>query len=293
MKRTSDRRSSVFLIIGLVFIVISIGLSVFLLIKNHEYSLEADTIDDVKDQVVIMATDAVMPTGDVIVDATTGVEDPITPSIDSNLLRRVDFDELASINTDATRWLYIPDTTIDSYVMQEQTVGDYYYLWRDIHKKRNSSGSLLTPKVPLNADDPHLIIFGHRIFGYDSLAFSSLRLYFSDVDTASAYPYVYLYYPDRAERWAVWAVCDVRANDQLYEYPYELGSSRYEELLSHVADTARFQNCDTPDVWTETLFLSTCNGNNGGSDVRLAIACVPDAMYYYDTETLEFFTRFS
>lgn len=289
MKKTGQRSSILFLVIGIVFILISLGLSVFLLKKNHEYDVQIDIVEDVRDQVVI-------PPDDVLVNADSefAVVDESgnyveLTYIDANLLRRVDFDALSEINPDATRWLYIPDTPIDSYVMQEQTVGKYYYLWRDIHKRSNSSGSLLTPKLPLDGDDPHLIIFGHRIFGYDAVGFGSLRVNFSDAAAASAYPYVYVYYPDRAERWAVWTACDIYEYDKVYEYPYVLGSSQYEELLRHISEESRFENFETPDAWTNTLFLSTCNGRRGGSNVRFLVGCVPDMTYYYETATLESF----
>lgn len=290
MKDSKSRGSPVFLIIGIVFICISMGLCVFLLVKEHEYASQVDTVEDVKDLVVIVPTDtpdnadATEPT--IIDDDGEYVE---LTYVDANLLRRVDFAALQEINSDATRWIYIPDSPIDSYVMQEQKVGEYYYLWKDIYKKYSSSGALLTPKVPLDTDDPHLMIFGHRIFGYDEVGFGSLRLMFENADTACSYPYVYIYYPDRAERWMVWAACDVKEYDRIYEYPYELGSERYSEMLSHVVETSRFQNCDLPDAWTKTMFLSTCNGSRGGSEVRFLVACVPDMTYYYETATLESF----
>lgn len=286
MKSTKRQGNSLFLIIGIVFICISMGLCVLLLMKDNEYADQVGTIEDVKDMVVIAPTEA--PDDDVeeptIVDD-DGEHVELT-YVDANLLRRVNFDALMEINTDATRWLYIPESPIDSYVMQEQTVGDYYYLWKDIYKKYSSSGSLLTPQVPLGMDDAHLIIFGHRIFGYDEVGFGSLRLMFADAEAAAAYPYLYVYYPDRAERWKIWSACDVKEYDRIYEYPYEFGSEKYAEMLTHVGETARFQNYDKPDAWTQTLFLSTCNGSRGGSEVRFLVACLPDMVYYYETATL-------
>lgn len=288
MQNSKNRSGSVFLIIGIVFICISIGLCVYLIAKECEYTSQVDIIEDVKNRVVVSATEPTDDESSIISDDTDEHEEPVCT--DANLLRRVDFDTLQEINPDATRWLYIPDSSIDSYILQEQTVGNYYYLWRDIYKKSSSSGSLLTPRVPLDADDPHLIIFGHRIFGHDDVGFSSLRLMYADIDTAAAYPYVYVYYADRAERWSVWAVADIHGQDCVYEYPYVLGSDRYGNMLEYVAGMSRFQNCEMPDAWTETLFLSTCNGTRGGSEVRLLVACVPDMTYYYETETLESFS---
>ena len=75
-------------------------------------------------------------------------EDEVSPEeaedteqqFDQNLLRRIDFDELMGINPDATRWLYIPDTNVDYYVMQEQTPNEYAYLYKNILIMRRGGG---------------------------------------------------------------------------------------------------------------------------------------------------------
>lgn len=293
-RKSKTRGNPIFLIIGIIFLLISVGLGIYLIIQNNEYNAQMEAVDDVKNLVVsTIPSETGIPSD--ITDVTTGADgdgsvatepEDVVPErtyIDANFLRKVDFGALQAINSDATRWFYIPDTTIDSYVMQEQTVGEYYYLWKDIYKKYSNSGSLLTPKIPLDMPDAHLLIFGHRISSRSDVAFSSLRNYYATAESASAYPYVYLYYPDRVERWRVWAVSDMNASDSVYSMPYELGSDAYASMLADVGAKARYELCDGPDALTNTLFLSTCNGTRSGSDVRLVVACVPDAVYYYET----------
>lgn len=280
--KANNQSSNLMLAIGLGFILISMGFLSFLLLRRHEYDMQKSQVDDVRDKVVAIAT---IPA---VVDEKDDTQEQLKIN-DANLFRTVDFQALQEINEDATRWLYIPDTPIDSYVMQEPEVAIYKYLWRDIYGKKSRGGSLLTPRVPLDKDDAHLIIFGHRINSYEDLAFSSLRRLFADAESAADFPYVYLYYEDRAERWAVWSVSDVYGSDDIYKYPYILGTDEYETVLGLIRDKSRFENFEMPDKNTRVLILSTCNGSQGGSNVRLIVTCVPDVTYYYKTGSVDIF----
>ena len=208
--------------------------------------------------------------------------------IDLNLLREVDFDELLSINSQATRWIYIPDTNIDYYVMQEKKVGTYKYLWLDINGKRNHMGSCLTPAIPGDEEDAHLLIFGHNLRYSASLMLSDLIKY-RDADYFDTRPYVYLYHPGYSERYKVYAICDLTGTDMVYEVPYLLGSDDYATLLTHMADHVKQSRPElAPTEWDRTLMLSSCNRaihRNG----RNVLVCVPDLRYDYETKTLTYY----
>lgn len=209
--------------------------------------------------------------------------------MDENLLRQIDFGMLISQNSDATRWMYVPGTAIDAAVMQERTVNQYYYNLRGFNKSYNGSGSFLVPATPKDSDgdlvdDAHILILGHRMNSYNGeWQFSNLPTRWGDAGSAAEYPYVYIYYGDRAERWKVWAGLDVWCSDMLYDIPYKVGSEDYENLITHMQELARYQLTDAPDKDTRTLILSTCNRPNGGALIRFALVCVPDATYYYET----------
>lgn len=205
-----------------------------------------------------------------------------TETFDENLLRKIDFDELQGINSDASRWLFIPNTNIDYYVMQEQKPHEYKYLYTNIYNQSNWWGSLLTPAIPDNQDDAHMLIFGHHMDGEDEIAFSRLP-FFVDKAYGEARPYVYVYYPDRAERWKVWAAVQVSQWDDVYEVPYVLGSDKYDALLQHIHDSAYYTLTDRPSKMTRSLILSTCNGWGE----RFILGCVPDMAYYYPEEIPE------
>lgn len=217
--------------------------------------------------------------------------DAPTEGMDENLLRRIDFNALQAINKDATRWMYVPNTAIDSQVMQEQTVGHYEYDLKGIYRRYNGCGTFLVPAAVRDSagnaiDDAHMLLLGHRMNNYNGeWQFSNLPTRWGAIDGANAYPYVYIYYPDHAERWRVWAGVDAWASDMIYDMPYELGSDDYQKLIDHVASIARYQTVSAPDKDTRTLMLSTCNRPDGGALMRFVLACVPDAEYIYDSQT--------
>lgn len=244
---------------------------IYIYLETKDIEEDVAVVENVKQQVVLEPL--ILP-----VDTILAESKPV--QTDQNLLRRIDFTELQSINTDATRWVYIPDTNIDYYVMQEQTVGEYYYLWRDIHKKQSSWGSILTPKEPMNMEDAHLLLFGHHMRD-KTVAFSSLNLY-NDQSYGEGHPYVYLYYPDRSERWKLWAVCNSNSSDMIYEIPYTLGSDAYQSLIHNIDSIKTYGLGEVPDNTTQTLVLSTCRGSQGGSPLRFYIVCVLDDVYYYE-----------
>lgn len=233
-------------------------------------------------------SEAVEQVAEVATDVSAKEPEPVE-AMDANLLRRIDFASLQSVNTDATRWMSVPGTAIDSYVLQEQQVGRYRYDLTNIYGRYNGSGSFLVPAATRDdagnlPDDAHTLILGHRMNSYNGeWQFSELPTRWASAEGASAHPYVYIYHGDRAERWRVWAGMDAYASDEIYDIPYELGSEDYGEMLGHVRSSARYLVGDAPDKDTRTLFLSTCNRPNGGALMRFALVLVPDATYFYDT----------
>lgn len=243
---------------------------------------------------VVMQDDEIQNDNMLVEEVKNKVEDePSEPEnkgkdfkIDENLLRKIDFDELQSINPDAQRWIYIPDTNIDYYVMQEQTLNETYYLNRDINKVRNSWGSILNPKEPMDFDDAHLLFFGHKMANRE-VAFGRLSACYGTMEEAEKYKYIYVYYPDRAERWVVWAAIEGTSTDMVYDIPYQIGSDKYQTLIDDLKSKALYERVETPTNDTYTIVLTTCNGTRGGSSLRFQVIAVPEACYYYETKTLE------
>lgn len=212
-------------------------------------------------------------------------------AFDENLLRRIDFNKLWQTNGDAQRWMFVPGTKIDAPVLNEPNVGSYFYDLRGFDKRRNNCGSFLVPKAPTDSDgkevdDGHLFILGHRMNSYNGeWQFSNLPTRWATKDGADKHPYVYIYYPDHAERWKVWMALDARGSDMIYDIPKRIGSDEYEAMLKHAQSLSRYQTDVTVDKNMHTLFMSTCNRPNGGAWIRFVLVSVPDANYYYDSQT--------
>lgn len=247
----------------------------YVVIQDDKISNDNKVVEDVKEKVATT-----------VVEPTTEMKSTNKYQIDENLLRKIDFDELQSINPDAERWIYIPDTHIDYYVMQEQTVDETFYLYRDIYKESSSWGSILNPKEPMDFDDAHLLFFGHKMANRE-VGFGCLRNCYSTAEDAENYKYIYVYYPDRAERWVVWTAIRGDENDMVYDIPYQIDTDKYQELIDDLQSKGMYELVETPTKDTYTIVLSTCNGPYGGSPARFQVVAVPEACYYYKTKTLE------
>lgn len=195
--------------------------------------------------------------------------------------RRIDFDYLNNVNSDICAWLYLPDPYVDMPVLQEQTVDYTYYLNHNYEGGYSSSGSLLTPAIPGGLDDAHMLIFGHNMGSYSSVMFSALPRTFCYSDFAHDNPYLYMYYPDRVERWTVYSAANTWSSDIIYDIPYTLGSDDYGSLIDSIEAESLYTVADKPDKNTRTIILSTCTGDNG-TQARFYVSYVPDKVKYYD-----------
>ena len=187
--------------------------------------------------------------------------------------REIDWDALLAINPDVKCWIYIPGTNIDYPVLQEQTMGEFFYLNHDIYKNYSYMGCILCCKEPEGWDDKeaHLVFYGHKMLGKQM--FGNLDLYKS-ADFGNSNPYVYVYYPDRTERWSVWSTFHTDKDDMIYEMPYEIGTVGYKDLIDHIDSNKLYKTqSGTPDELENTLTLSTCDNPNGGHNGRFTVSC--------------------
>lgn len=216
---------------------------------------------------------------------------------DDPMKRVINFAELQKINAGVTRWIYVPDTKIDGPIVQEQVVGQYKYNWLGIDGKKNGSGSFMAPAAPndketgLMQEDDHLIVLGHRMNTYNGeWKFSHIPTRWASAEGAEAYPYVYIYYEDRVEKYRVWAGAHDSYKRSTYnenhnpEYltPYFTGDDDYGAMLNHVEGKAKFTYGEAPTKYQKTMMMSTCNNAqvNGG---RYHITNVLVETYEYDT----------
>lgn len=191
--------------------------------------------------------------------------------------RAIDFDYLQSLNPDICSWMYLPQPYIDMPVLQEQTVGEYFYLTHDYERRYEFNGSLFIPASPGGLDDAHTLVFGHNIGTYSDAMFSQLPRTFMSKDFAKDNQYLYMYYPDRTERWKVYTASNIMSDNLIYDIPYTIGSDDYAQLLRYVALDAIYKLCDEPTSKDRLLVLSTCNGDEG-TQKRFAVTYLCDTV---------------
>ena len=282
-----------------------VGVSQLLVMNGVNEASQIQVDSDVKEAVMGAVTyeeatlgETLVAEGEVALADELGVTDPNNPEAagaadgaagnagagsnapaENPMRRKVDFTELKGINSDVSCWIYVPGTHIDYYVMQETEPEIYYYLWRSIYQQRSEWGSIFKPAYD-NMDtikDAHQLIFGHHM-AYGEVAFSDLMSY-HDKSFAEAHPYIYLYYPDRVERWRVWTGGTIVPWHDVYTVPYELGSSEYDNLLTQLDNDGEWDLRSKPSRTDRTTILSTCDG---GGTYRFFLASTWAETYYYD-----------
>lgn len=178
------------------------------------------------------------------------------------LFDEVDFDALVGNNPDATRWIKLPNTNVNQPVMQEQTVGSYYYLHKDINKKYKLAGSLFTPAIPDGTENGSLLVFGHWMGKktYGDYMFSMLKERFGDRRAIANHPYVYVYEQGVSKRYRVYGGKRATVEDIAYTLPRPLGSTLYEDVIKYWDDNLDWKDeVLTLTQFTPTLVMSTCD----------------------------------
>ena len=192
--------------------------------------------------------------------------------------REINWTDVLAVNPDVKCWIYIPETAIDYPVMQpEKWADNQYYLNHDVYKKSSSAGSIYMPAEVEGFEDRdvHQIIIGHNM--RNGSMFSDLLKY-KEKGFWEVTPYVYLYYPDRTEKWMIYSPFHTTQSDEIYDMPYEAGTVLYKALLDHVESKKLYDTATNgPAVSAPLLTLTTCDrtsseGSNGRFVVNAKLA---------------------
>lgn len=192
--------------------------------------------------------------------------------------KRPDFAALSDINSDIESWVYVPGTYIDYPVLKEHTYNQYAYLYKNMYGWYSDHGSVFKAALPddnSESSNAHDIIYGHNM--QDGTMFGSM-LYYRSYDFYEEHPYVYIYYPDRTERWLIWTVAHIGDNDPVYSLSYKRGSDEYNDMLTNHYNSRMYDTnvSKTVNKYTKTLTLSTCDWVYGNHSGRFALTCVRD-----------------
>lgn len=190
------------------------------------------------------------------------------------MAREINWNALWEVNKQIYCWIYIPGTEIDYPVIKEKTAGQYYYLDHDVHGTPKQSGCIVTDIY--GDTSAHYTILGHNM--KNSSMFGTLR-YYRDQEFYNKSPYVYMYYPDRIEKWEVWSVFHTTEGDIVYDTPYDYRTSEYEKLLKHIRDNKKYSTAiDDVKPDTQVMTLSTCEDTDGTKRGRFVVNLIKDTV---------------
>ena len=163
---------------------------------------------------------------------------------DSPLDRKIDFNQLKSINEDIIGWIYIPNTNIDYALLKGKTNDTYIHT--NYEKKYSFGGSIfLDEDNNASLTDSNTIIYGHNMKN---------GAMFANHDYFINHPKVYIYLPDGSIN--VYSVYSTKIIDATSDY--YLKDIDYANYVANAKSSAK----QSRDVDTQNgaplLLLSTC-----------------------------------
>lgn len=187
--------------------------------------------------------------------------------------REINWDGILGVNDEIACWIYIPDTEVDYPVLRSKKWSDnQYYLKHDVYGNSSAAGSIYMPAEVEGFEDRdmHRIIIGHNM--RNGSMFSSLIRY-KDRGFWEVTPYVYLYYPDRTEKWMIYSSYHTVQSDEIYNMPYEAGTALYQDLLNKIESKKSYDTATNgPTADSPLLTLTTCDRvSSEGNDGRFVV----------------------
>ena len=178
----------------------------------------------------------------------------------------VDWDYLASINSDIVGWLYCPDTVINYPVVQSSNHD--FYLNHGFDGSSNTTGTLFVDRdsVP-GIVQSNMIIYGHNM--KDESMFGTFKHYV-DRSYYEAHPTLYYLTPNQCYRIDLICAHIVEATNE--NFPgYFSSLSDYNSYLGRITTSAFWVNSAAVTTEYQLLTMSTCTSSSGYSDPRLLV----------------------
>lgn len=124
----------------------------------------------------------------------------------------IDFEVLKSINPDIVGWIQIPWTAIDYPICWRADDNEYYMTHSAEGNKREFGAIMLDGSNSSAAEDHLVVLYGHHM--RNGTMFKDIVRY-TDADYLNDHKSIYLYFPDREERYSVirTIVCSAKSFD--------------------------------------------------------------------------------
>lgn len=183
---------------------------------------------------------------------------------DDPFLRKIDFDQLQSLNPDVIGWLYIPDSSVDYPILQGEQ--DDTYLSLDMTKQPQKCGCITTyHNTAADFSDNVTVLYGHNMSYYQM--FGELKRY-HDVTFRQNHLIFYLYTPQKTYEIEVFSIFQANVTDEVVH----LRTKTHSLSKAMTLCTTLNWYADLPTVVrNQQIFtLMTCVGGHGSSE-RLLI----------------------
>lgn len=186
---------------------------------------------------------------------TTGSTQTTPPKIEPEVIFRVDFNKLFSINKDTVGWIRFKNPSIISYPVVRAEDNDKY-LKTTFEGKKNSAGTIFMDTTNRgDFSDRNTFIYGHNM--KNGTMFGQLRKYKSE-SFYRANPYFYIYTPDGKEHtYQIFSVAIVDETSDSYQRMYA-NSMEFEEYLQKIKARSRYNTGVEVNKDSKIITLSTC-----------------------------------
>uniref|UniRef100_UPI003FEF8F51 class B sortase n=1 Tax=Catenibacterium mitsuokai TaxID=100886 RepID=UPI003FEF8F51 len=187
---------------------------------------------------------------------------------DSPLDRKIDFNQLKSINEDIIGWIYIPNTNIDYALLKGKTNDTYIHT--NYEKKYSFGGSIfLDEGNNASLTDSNTIIYGHNM--KNGAMFANIKK-FADHDYFINHPKVYIYLPDGSINvYSVYSTKIIDARSDYYlkdiDYASYVANAKSSAKQSRDVDTQNgaplllLSTCYAPDTTTRSVLFARLEKN--------------------------------
>ena len=263
MKNQHSKQVLIFRLLFLLFLIVSIFLSVNIAMNVYSRYSARTMMEDLKDK---------KPSPPSLSDENPHKAE--TDDIDTNVkITNLNISEkpqmlkeLKSENPDTIAWIEIPGTGIDYPVMQSET--NSYYLRRTFNRQYNITGSIFADyKNSPDFDDPNTVIYGHNM--RDGSMFYDMSL-FMDKNFYEDHDKIVITLDNRILEYTVFSIYETQ-KDYDYRSP-EFDKLSFESKLSEFREKSLIESEVVLSNKSKIITLSTCSYTF--KDARLALHAV-------------------
>lgn len=221
----------------------------------YGYMIDSETDDAIKDYILGSATPIPSPDREV-----PAYPLPTDPPLTYPSDKGPDLEKLTEYSQkyeDFKFWLYIEDTSTSYYVMQAKD--NDFYLYRNIYKKENVSGSLF---LDYRNDAKELggnnIVYGHAMA--NGTMFGMLNR-FRKEDYFNSHRTIYTYSASEVTVWRIYSAYET-TTDNYYIQTYFSSEDEYLKFLRKTQNDCPFTTDIVLTSQDDILTLSTCHKDN-------------------------------